>query len=813
MKFGYFDDTAREYVINTPDTPLPWINYLGSQEFFGIISNTGGGYTFYRDAKLRRLTRYRYNAVPRDTGGRMYYINDGGTVWSPTFLPAKTRLDSFKCRHGMGYTVFEAQKDSLLCELTCFVPIDANVEIHRFVLKNKSDTVKNVSTTSAIEFCLWNAVDDGTNFQRNLSIGEVEVEDGVIYHKTEYRERRNHYAFYYVDHKTDGFDTDLDTFIGKFNSYQSPEVVTQNKSANSIAHGWSPIGSHRIETVLKAGECAEYIFVLGYVELPNEQKWEGPAKNGVINKKPAKELISRYGNSRAVAEELSKLSNYWSELLCKYHTKSGDEKLDRMVNIWNQYQCMTTFNMSRSASYYESGTGRGMGFRDSCQDLLGFVHMVPERARERILDIAAIQFEDGSAYHQYQPLTKRGNEEVGMGFNDDPLWLIACVYAYISETGDYSILDEPVPFDNKEGTERPLFEHVRASFNYTLNNLGPHSLPLIGRADWNDCLNLNCYSAEPGESFQTCGNMTSNAESVFIAGMFVLYGTQFAELCDKSGKADEAAKARLQVEAMSKAILKDGWDGEWFLRAYDSNGDKVGGKDCVDGKIYIEPQGMCVMARVGIDSGAAQKALESTKTHLTYEYGTCLLWPTYKEYHLNLGEVSSYPPGYKENGAVFCHNNPWVSIAEATLGNADEAFEVYRRICPAYLEDISEIHRTEPYVYSQMIAGKEAPTPGEAKNSWLTGTAAWTFLNVSQYLLGIRPTLDGLIIAPCLPERFDNVEIRRVFRGAVYNITVTRSGKERGLWADGSEITSSEPGAWIIPPASRGSTVNVLCKL
>jgi len=514
VKYGYFDDEKREYVIETPHTPLPWINYLGSNEFFGLISNTGGGYNFYRDAKLRRLTRYRYNSVPRDTGGRLYYISDSGDVWSPAFLPAKKTLDTYKCRHGMGYTVFESSKNGLTSELTCFVPIEDNCEINRLILKNTSDSKKEISVISAVEFCLWNAVDDGTNFQRNFNIGEVEIEEGVIYHKTEYRERRNHYAFYAVNQKTAGYDTDLDTFLGKFNDYENPQTVLNGKSGNSKAHGWSPIGCHRLEFVLAPDEEVEAIFILGYIELPKSEKWEGKAADGIINKKPAVKMIESYNNSKAVADELCRLGEHWDKLLGKFDVRSGDEKLDRMVNIWNQYQCMTTFNMSRSASYYESGQGRGMGFRDSCQDLLGFVHMVPERARERILDIAAIQFESGGAWHQYQPLTKRGNADAGMGFNDDPLWLIGCTYAYISETGDYSILDELVPFENKEGTEKPLFEHLRASFNYTLNNIGPNQLPLIGRADWNDCLNLNCFSEEPGESFQTCANSEGPAESV-----------------------------------------------------------------------------------------------------------------------------------------------------------------------------------------------------------------------------------------------------------------------------------------------------------
>jgi len=806
MRYGFFDDAKREYVIETPETPLPWINYLGSNKFFGLISNTGGGYCFYRDAKLRRLTRYRYNNVPRDTGGRLYYIKDGADFWSPTFLPAKKTLDSYRCRHGMGYTVFESSRNNLMSELTCFVPREENCEINRLVIKNTSGESKDISVVGAVEFCLWNAVDDGTNFQRNYNIGEVEVEDNTIYHKTEYRERRNHYAFFSVNKEADGFDTDLDMFIGKFNDYEAPLTVMNGKSNNSIAHGWSPIGSHRLEYTLTPGEEVELIFILGYIELDKAKKWDGNAADGIINKKPANELINKYNSTESVLNELNALSTYWDNLLGKYIVESGDEKLDRMVNIWNQYQCMTTFNMSRSASYYESGQGRGMGFRDSCQDLLGFVHMVPERARERILDIAAIQFENGGAWHQYQPLTKRGNADAGMGFNDDPLWLIACTHAYISETGDYSILDEMVPFENEAGTEKPLFEHLRASFNYTLNNLGPHGLPLIGRADWNDCLNLNCFSEEPGESFQTCANIESNAESVFIAGMFVLYGRQYAELCLKLGSKDEANRAYEAVEKMNEAVLAHGWDGEWFIRAYDSNGDKVGSKENNDGKIFIEPQGMCVMAEIGVDDGRAVTALKAAKEKLTFEYGTCLLAPAYKEYHLNLGEITSYPPGYKENGSVFCHNNPWLSIAETIAGNPDEAFEIYRRICPAYIEDISEKHRTEPYVYSQTIAGQEAPTAGEAKNSWLTGTAAWTFVNVSQYLLGIRPNLDGLGINPCLPERFKKITIKRIFREALYNIIFERSN-EKGLWVDGKKIDSDT-----VPVAPAKSIVDVLCK-
>ena len=806
MKFGYFDDAAKEYVITSPKTPLPWINYLGCENFFRLISNTGGGYAFYKDAKLLRLTRYRYNNVPADDGGHYYYIKDGSDVWNPGWKPTKTELDSYKCRHGLGYTVFEAEKNSLAASVTTFVPIGKNCEVTSITLTNNSSAAKDVTLFSYVEFCLWNAMDDMTNFQRNFSTGEVEVKGSAIYHKTEYRERRNHYAVYAVNTAVDGFDTDRDSFLGAYNGYDTPEVVFQGKSKNSMASGWSPIGSHQVNVSLAPGESKNYVFVLAYIENPKDDKWES---QGVINKKPAEALLAEFDTEEKVNASLAALKEYWNNLLSTYTLHSSEEKLDRMVNIWHQYQCMVTFNMSRSASYYESGIGRGMGFRDSCQDLFGFVHLIPDRARERIIDIASTQFEDGSAYHQYQPLTKKGNADIGSGFNDDPLWLIAGTAAYIKESGDFGILDETVPFDNNWDVAQPLMEHLRRSFNYTRTHLGPHGLPLIGRADWNDCLNLNCFSEEPGESFQTFGPSEGpNAESVFIAGMFMKYGKEYKILCEKKGLTEEAAEAQEALDSMYQTIITAGWDGEWFVRAYDHFGNKVGSHECEDGKIFIESQGFCVLAGVGVEEGLAQKAMDSVEKYLETDYGVMILQPAYKDYHVELGEVSSYPPGYKENAGIFCHNNPWVSIAETVLGHGNRAFSLYKKICPAYLEDISEIHRTEPYVYSQMVAGRDAKNHGEAKNSWLTGTAAWTFVNSSQHILGVRPDYDGLIVDPCIPDTMKDFTITRKFRGKVYNIHVSNlSGSQYGvkkLTVNGQQVEGT-----LIPFIDGASEYNV----
>lgn len=809
MRFGHFDDARREYVITTPRTPYPWINYLGTENFFGLVSHQAGGYCFYRDARLRRLTRYRYNNAPTDVGGRYFYVYDGGDYWSPSHMPVKRDLDFFECRHGLGYTQITGERNAIRVEETFFIPLGQTAEIHKVCVANTGKLPKSVKLFSYIEFCLWNAYDDMTNYQRNFSTGEVEVLGSTIYHKTEYRERRNHFAFYHVNTQVAGFDTDRETFVGLYNGMHEPQVVARGESGQSVASGWQPVGSHCLDVSLAPGESRTFVFVLGYVENPVAEKWERP---GVINKTRAQELIERFSTSAQVDDALKKLGDHWTGLLSNFQLESRDDKLNRMANIWNPYQCMVTFNMSRSASYFETGIGRGMGFRDSNQDLLGFVHLVPTRARERIIDIASTQLSDGSAYHQYQPLTKRGNNDIGSGFNDDPLWLIFGVAAYIKETGDFDILKEQVPFDNDPKNVASLFEHLKRSFRHVLDNLGPHGLPLIGRADWNDCLNLNCFSETPDESFQTTGNRTGRtAESVFIAGMFVGVAPDYAELAQRMGQKDEAKRARAEAAKMEEVVLRHGWDGEWFLRAYDFFGNKVGSKDCDEGKIFIEPQGFCVMAGIGKTTGHAKKALDSTKELLDTKYGIVLNNPPYTRYHVELGEISSYPPGYKENAGIFCHNNPWVVIAETVIGRGDRAFEYWKKIAPAYLEDISEVHRLEPYVYAQMIAGKDAPRHGEAKNSWLTGTAAWNFVALSQYLLGVRPDFDGLRVSPVIAKDIAEFTVNRKCRGGDYVIHVRNTGggaKPPKITVDGKPVEGD-----LVPYAPSGSRVVVDCEV
>lgn len=770
MKFGFFDDANKEYVITSPRTPYPWINYLGTEAFFSLISNTAGGYCFYKDARLRRITRYRYNNVPVDMGGRYFYINDGGKVWSPSWSPVKEELDSYSCRHGMGYTVIKGEKDGISAEVTFFVPKGYNGEVHKVSIKNNGAKAKNIKLFPFVEWCLWNAQDDSTNFQRNFNTGEVEIEGSTIFHKTEYKERRDHFAFYTVNAPLCGFDTDRESFMGLYNGFENPQTVLAGKPNNSVADGWSPVASHCLDVSLEAGEEKTFVFVLGYVENEFEKKFNA---DGSMNKSKAYAMIEQMNTAEKADKALSELKEYWNELLSRINVNSPDEKLNRMVNIWNQYQCMVTFNMSRSASYFESGIGRGMGFRDSNQDLLGFMHQIPDRARERILDLAATQLEDGGCYHQYQPLTKKGNDEIGGNFSDDPLWMILSTAQYIKETGDIAILDETVPYDNDESRAQTLMHHLKQSYLRVVKNLGPHGLPLSLRADWNDCLNLNCFSMTPGESFQTSTSKDGKvAESVMVAAMFCFIVPEYAKLCDMKGLSKDAEDARAAVKLMAENTMKYGFDGEWFLRAYDDFGRKVGSKECKEGKIFIEPQGFAVMAGLGKESGKDILTLNSVKKYLDTPYGLVLNNPAYTRYYIEYGEISTYPAGYKENAGIFCHNNAWIICAEAVIGRGEQAFEYYSKIAPAYLEDISDLHRTEPYVYAQMIAGKDAKRHGEAKNSWLTGTAAWNFVAVSQYILGLVPDYDGLKIDPCVPSAWKEYTMSRLFRGVKYNITV-----------------------------------------
>ncbi len=807
--YGRFDDESREYVIVRPDTPLPWINYLGMEDFFGIVSNTAGGYCFYKDARMRRLTRYRYNDLPLDSNGRYLYVRDGEDVWSPMWKPVRAELERYECRHGLGATTILGRRGGIEVSVRYFVPLGFDCEVWDVRVRNLTSARKPLRLWGFVEWCLWNALDDMTNFQRNYSTGQVEVEPQTVFHVTEYRERRNHFAYFHCSVPTSGFDTSRDAFVGLYGTLADP-VGVRRGCGGSIAHGWQPVGVHQVDMELEPGGEARFHFLLGYAENPEADKWEA---KGVANKAPFREVARRLSTPADVDAAFAALRERWDRMLSTFQCDVPNEHLARMVNVWNQVQVMATLNLSRSASLYESGIGRGIGWRDCNQDLLGFVHLQPDRARRRILELAATQLRDGSCYHQYQPLTKQGNAEVGMGFNDDPLWLPLSVYAYLAETGDFPILQEPCPFSDAPEAGATLMDHLERSMEFTWLNRGPHGLPLIGHADWNDCLNLNCFSTTPGESFQTAGDIEGSvAESVMIAGLFCHACLKMAEIYRHLGRDADARETLERREEMVRAIDAHGWDGAWFLRAYDAAGRKIGSKECDEGRIFIESQGWCILGGVGLDDGRALRALDSVAEHLATPNGIVLQQPAYSEYRVELGEISSYPPGYKENAGIFTHNNTWIQIAEAMLGRGDRAMEYYLAVCPSAKEPQIDVYRCEPSVYSQMTAGPDAPTYGEAKNSWLTGTAAWSFVVASQAILGVQPTLDGLRIDPCIPASWRSFAVVRRYRGKEYRIAVSNprgvSKGVRRMTVDGAEVRGN-----VLPPDLGGPVVQVEVEL
>ena len=795
--YGSFDDVAREYVIERPDTPLPWLNYLGQDDLFGLCTNTGGGYSFWRDARLRRLTRYRYNDVPLDSVGRYVYVNDGGTVWNPGWKPTKTPLDRYECRHGLGYTRIRGARDGVEVELCFFVAPGENVEIWRTTVRNSGVEPKDLSLFSYAEFCLYDALNDMTNYQRTYSIGEVEVAHGgaAIFHTTEHRERREHVTLFGCTRGVAGFDTSRDAFVGADNGLQEAAVPFAGRTTSSVAHGWNPIGSHQVDLHLEPGTEETFAFVLAYVE-------QGGTSAGL-------ELLERYSDPGAVEESFARLGGFWSDLLSRFQVTCPDPHVERMLGTWNQYQCLVTFNLSRSASLFETGIGRGMGFRDSNQDILGFVHLIPGQARQRILDLASTQLEDGTCFHQYQPLTREGNAEIGGGFNDDPLWLVVSTCAYVKETGDTSILGEAVGYADAPDRRANILDHLETSIAYTLARRGPHGLPLIGHADWNDCLNLNCFSSDPDESFQTAGDVEGSvAESAMIAGLFLYAARELADLYRHLGRPLDAVRLERARRKLLEAVEARAWDGDWYVRAFDAAGRPVGSRACDEGQIFVESQAWCVLGGAGAGDGRARRSLESVRRRLATPDGIVILQPPYSRYRVELGEISSYPPGYKENGSVFCHTNPWITLAWCLLGDGDEALETYLAIAPSTREERIETYRCEPYVYAQTIAGPDAATPGEAKNSWLTGTAAWAFVSGGQGVLGIAPDYDGLRIDPCVPSSWESFRVTRRFRDTVYEIDVRNpDGAGHGvssLTVDGREIEGN-----LVPPADTPGPVTV----
>ena len=763
--YGYFDPAAREYVITRPDTPTPWINYLGEGRYGGIISNTAGGFSFDRDPKNRRLTRYRYNGIPADQPGRYVYLRDQetGEYWSPTWQPIPAReLESYECRHGAAYTRIRSRYQAIAAELLYFVPPGASCEVWQLTVKNLGSQPRRLRSFSYAEFGYFDALTDMTNLDWAAHIVHSRVEEGVVYTSTQFRPET---IFFAASRPPAGFDTDREVFIGRARDLSNPQVVESGLPQGSLAPRGNNIAGLCHDLELAPGEETVLIYVLGTGE-------ERPAMQAEI---------SRFRQPGEVAAASRALKADWAAYLGTFSVHTPDAEMNAMLNFWNPLQCRTTLYWSRFVSAYESGLGRGMGTRDSAQDTLATVQSEPLLARRTLEALWRLQFLDGHTWHQFFPLTGEGGPGLAgefpdwpQWFSDDHLWLVIASAAYLRETGDFAYLDHKVAYWDGSAADESVWAHLLQAVQFTLDHRGPHGLPRLGFSDWDDTMNLDHGSGL--------------AESVWCGQQFCRAVLDLAEVCAALGKADERRRFLDLHAEMAARINAACWDGEWYARAYDDQGLPVGVRSEAFHQINLNTQTWAVLGDAG-PRARQEEAMHSADQRLNTPYGVRLLAPAYRAFDERIRGTTTYPPGAKENGSIFCHANAWAIAAAARLGWGDRAYQYYRQVLPLARSD-ADTYLAEPYVYCQNICGPEHPQYGMGRNSWLTGTAAWTYLAGTQYLLGIRPTFSGLQIAPVLPQAWPGFTARRVFRGVTYHIAVRRArrGATPGLWVDGQPL-------------------------
>jgi cellobiose phosphorylase len=786
--YGYFDSLAREYVITRPDTPTPWFNFLGEGRYGGIISNAAGGFSFDRDPKNRRVSRYRYNAIPMDQPGRYVYIRDmeTGRFWSPTWQPTPgVKLTSYECRHGAGYTHIASAYSGITANLVYFVPPSKDdpcpCELWVLNLKNTGKKTRKLRTFSYVEFSFRDALGDQLNLDWCQHILEAAYKDGIITSKTRFAPTTNYFG---ASVKPNGYDTDREQFIGRWRDLSNPEVVEKGKPSNVQAPRGNNIGSLCHNITLAPGQEKEIVFIMGVTDQPD-------LIPGVV---------ARFRDPQNVTAAFSDLKKDWDEYLSRFNVETPDPVVNAMVNVWNPIQCRTTLFWSRFVSAYETGTGRGMGTRDSAQDTMGTVHNAPERARSTLSMLWHLQYKDGHTWHQVLPLTGEGGPGLAAEFPawpqwfcDDHLWLILGVCSYLRETGDLAYLDHSVEY--WDGGSDSVWNHMMRAVDFTVQHRGPHGLPRMGFSDWDDTMNVDHGSGK--------------AESIWCGQQFCRAMVDLAELSDHLGKVDEAKRFRALHAEMTEIINKVGWDGEWYARAFDDEGKPIGVKSETNHRIALNTQTWAVIGDAAPRDRALQ-AMEQAHEKLNSKYGLALIWPAYTEGNERVRGTTTYPPGAKENGGIFCHANTWAIVAAAKLGLADRAMQYWKQITPFTRRDVDTM-KVEPFVYCGNVTGPEHKHPGYARNAWLSGTAAWTYVAATQWILGIRPTHQGLMIAPTIPASWNGFKAMRVFRGVRYTINIVRQGKGNSvqLTVDGTPVQ----GAVVPLPPAGTEEVKVEVKL
>jgi cellobiose phosphorylase len=786
--YGYFDAFSNEYVITRPDTPTPWINYLGEGRYGGIISNTGGGFSFDRDPRRRRVSRYRYNSLPPDQPGRYVYLRrqDTGDYWGATWQPVRAALDSYECRHGAGYSRIATERAGVRAETLYFVPPTppedlCPLELWVLRLTNRTKSAAVIRTFSYVELSFPDAMADMHNLDWAAHVvnSRYDGERKAILAGTKFSPTTQFFA---SNRQPLGYDCDREAFVGPYRGLENPAVVASGAPSGSEAPRGNSVGSLCHEVALAPGASESIIYLMGVTDSP-------PAI------KPA---LARYTGPAEVDSAFQALRAGWESYFGKFKVETPDPYTNSMVNFLNPLQCRTTLHWSRFVSGYETGLGRGMGTRDTAQDTLGVLHAVPQEVASRLTKLWELQFRDGHAWHQFFPLEGVGGPGLAaerpswpQWFCDDHLWLVIATCAYLKETGDYGYLERPVAYQPEErsaGTGEPLNDtiwgHMMAAIGFTLAHRGPHGLPRPGFADWDDTLNVDHGSGL--------------AESVWCAMQFCRAALDLTELADHLGRGGEATRFRKMQQEMAEAVNGSAWDGSWYARCFDDRGQPIGISSEEHQRISLIPQSWCIIGEVA-PPDRARRAMESAHELLNTPFGLVLMWPPYDRGDPRVNGTSTYPPGAKENGGMFCHASAWSVVAAAALGQGDQAYQYYRELLPLTRPDLDQ-SKVEPYVYCQNICGPAHPQFGLGRNAWLTGAAAWMYLAVTQWLLGIRPTHAGLRVAPALPGGWSGFSARRLFRGCWYEITVSRHGPGNtvSLTVDGSR---TEGDVVPLPPA------------
>jgi cellobiose phosphorylase len=767
MKYGHFDDAAREYVIENPKTPVKWINYVGSLRFGGFVDHTGGLLLCKGDPALNRITKYIPQLPSSQLKGHTLYLRlhtpDGLRTVAPMFVPTLDKLEHFECRVGLGYSRFVSEVAGVRAEVTLFVPTGSEVLVEDVKLTNVSGAPLKVDAIPLFEYTHFDALKQFTNAdwvpQTMQSVAHEGANGTKILAQYAFmlRDLRQNYLTATVP--ASSFETCRARFLGdnEYGTFADPLSLKQPELSNYQALRGDNVGALLLPIgTLSPGESKRFRVML-------TQQSGTQAESLAL----AKAAFAAFESDAQVDGALGAMRKYWDEYLSKLQVKTPSAALDSMVNVHNPRQCFMTKNWSRDLSLYQLGFGgRGIGFRDSSQDIMGVLTSMSGEAKELLEKLISVQKADGSAMHQFYASTMVANEgdsrehpDRPTYYGDDQLWIVLAVCAYLKETGDLAFLKHELPFYDKklelEARERgTVLEHLKRAVEFTRKDVGAHGLPLLGFADWNDTVNLK-----------------QGAESLFVANLYGKALLELIELCQELGDEAQAQKYKRDYEQMKARVNEHAWDGEWYVRYFDHDGSAIGTHKNEQGKIWTNGQSWPVISGFAT-SERAQKALESVQRHLNTKNGIKLSAPGFNGYDESKGGVTTYPPGAKENGGIFLHSNPWVMIAETLVGNGDRAFQYYMQINPAAKNEVMEEYELEPYVYAQNILGDEHPQFGLGRNSWLSGTASWCYQAATKHILGVRPTYRGLEIDPCIPKAWDGFEVTRVFRGTTYKVKV-----------------------------------------